>query len=175
MQAIVLLREIRRHQSRGEQCTVESIAPGMISASQTGDAPLGYGADEGAAVPADIVERIDGRLVAAHDDDGFIDDLVEKIVALVAHAVDVAGDDPLTADDPVHVRLEHGIVAVEPAVQAIADLGVRGQPRDCGGFGFTHDVTSDFNSSRRTTRVRVQRLMRSFFGSYRGRKEAVAG
>src|SRR5258707_334183 len=124
----------------------------MISAGQTDDASLRFGTDEGAAVPANVVERIDGRFVAAHDDDGFIADLVEKIIALVAHPVDMAGNDPLTADDLVHVRLEHGIVAVELAIQAVADLGVCGQPRDYSGFGFTHDVTSDFNSSRGSTR-----------------------
>src|SRR5258708_28066870 len=123
----------------------------MISGGKTDDASRRFGTDEGAAVPANVVERIDGRFVAAHDDDGFIADLVEKIIALVAHPVDMAGNDPLTADDLVHVRLEHGIVAVELAIQAVADLGVCGQPRDYSAFGFTHDVTSDFNSSRCST------------------------
>src|SRR5882762_6117237 len=114
----------------------------MISAGQTGDASLGFGADEGAAVPADIVERVDGRFIAAHDDDGLIADLEEKIIAPIAHPIDMAGDDPFAADDVLHVRSVYGIVAVELAIQAIADLGVCGQLRHSGGFGFTHDVTS---------------------------------
>src|SRR5258708_8416276 len=108
----------------------------MISAGQTDDASLRFGTDEGAAVPANIVEGIDGRFIAAHDDDGFIADLVEKIIALVAEPVDVTGDDPLTADDPLHVGLEHGVVALELAIQPIPDLVDCRHLSDYSPFGF---------------------------------------
>ena len=71
MQAVVRFREIHRHQPRGEQGAVEPVGPGMVGAGQARDAAVGLGADHRAAVAADIVEGIDGRLVAAHDDDRF--------------------------------------------------------------------------------------------------------
>ena len=78
-------------------------------------------------MPADVVERVDGRCVAAHDDDGLIADLEQEVIALVAHPVDVAGDEPFAAHDLFHVRGKDGVVAVELAVQAVAQLGARGQ------------------------------------------------
>ena len=47
-------------------------------------------------------------------------------------AVDVAGDDPLAADDLLHVRGEHRIVAIERAIEAIAAPRLRGQGRNDG-------------------------------------------
>jgi hypothetical protein len=106
----------------------------VIAASQAGDVPFGFGANERAAMPADVVKRADRRFVAAYDDDGFIADFVEKIIALVADPVDVACDDPFASRDPVHVGGEHGIVAVEFTLQAITALGARGQARNCAGI-----------------------------------------
>jgi hypothetical protein len=44
LQAVVLLRKVRRHQARSEQRAVESVAPRMVAAGQTRNAALGLGA-----------------------------------------------------------------------------------------------------------------------------------
>jgi len=95
VQPIVLLPEVGGHQARGEQGAVEPVAPCMVGAGEPRDPAAGLGADQRAAMPADVVERIDGGVVAAHDDDGFIADLEQEVVALAADAVDVARDQPL--------------------------------------------------------------------------------
>ncbi len=121
-------------------------------------------------MPAHIVERVDGRLVAAHDDDGFVADLEQEVIALVADPVDVAGHEPFAADHPLHVRGEHLVVAVEPTIQAIAD----------SGFAASGAMTLEFMpdsmqlGSLRSTSLSAQHLIRSFFGSYSGRSEAMA-
>ena len=75
-------------------------------------------------MPAYVVKGIDGRFVAADDDDGFIADLEKKVVALVANPVYMTRHQPLPADDLLHVRGKHGVAAIEFAVQAVAVLGL---------------------------------------------------
>jgi len=71
-------------------------------------------------MPANIVEGVDGRLVAAHDDDRFLADLEQEIIAPVAYAIHMAGDQPLASDHVIHIRLKYLIIAIELALQAVA-------------------------------------------------------
>ena len=99
VQPILFLGEIHRHQPGGEQRAVEPVGPRMVGAGQAGHASVRFGADHRAPVPAHVVEGIDGRLVAADDDDRFTADLEKKVVALAPYLIDVSGDDPLAHDD----------------------------------------------------------------------------
>ena len=130
MQAVLRLGEIGRHEPRGQQLAVQSVRPGVIRAGETCEVSLGLGADERAAMPAGIVEGVDGVLIAAHDDDGFLADLVQKIVSLAPHAIDVSGHDPFACDDFAKVRGEHIGIAVKTLLQAVARAVVRGQCPD---------------------------------------------
>jgi hypothetical protein len=91
---------------------------------------------------ANVVKGTHRRIIAADDDDGFVADFEEKVIALVANSIDVTGDQPLSADDLLHVGVEDGIIAVEFAIQAIATLGFRSQRRDYTGG--RHVSFSDF-------------------------------
>ena len=103
MQAVILLAKVGRHQPGREQRAVESVRPCMIAAGEPGHPAFGFGADQRAAVTADVVEGVDGRLVAANDDDRFGAYFEQEVVALAAHPIDVTGDDPLARDDVLEV------------------------------------------------------------------------
>jgi len=141
MQAVILFRKIGRHQARGEQRAVEPISPRMVGTGEARDLSLRFGADQRATMPAHIVERVDGGVIAADDDDGFAAHLEQEVIALVAHPVDVARNQPLAADHLLHVGGEHVRVAVQVAIQAIAALGFRCQRRD--DVRYVHFVVSD--------------------------------
>ena len=57
MQAVVLLGKVGRHQPGREQCAVESVGPCVVATGEPGHPPFGFGADQRAAMTADVVER----------------------------------------------------------------------------------------------------------------------
>jgi hypothetical protein len=71
-----------------------------------------------------------------NDDERLIAHLEQKVIALVAHPVDMARHQPLSADDLVHIGREHGVVAVELALEAQAASSIRSQRLD--DVGLTH-------------------------------------
>ena len=72
-------------------------------------------------------------IIAADDDDRFVADFEQEVIALPAHPIDVAGDDPFARDDVLEVRGENVIVAIESLIQAIAAARARGQLSDHRG------------------------------------------
>ena len=68
------------------------------------------------------------------------------------------GEDPLLADHPVHIGLEHRIAGVEFLLEAVANAGIGGETLHHGDRRFTHQI-----------------LIRALVGSYSGLSDAVAG
>ena len=75
------------------------------------------GEDPGAAVPADVVHRVDLPVIATDDDQGDRSEVDGDVVAGVGDLGFGGGEEPLGGEDPLDVEAEHCGVGVQGSFQ----------------------------------------------------------
>ena len=108
VQRVVGLAEVRHfvHVRRADQAAVEVVGPGVIRAlDAAGERAVRLGAQLRAAVPADVVERVDGGR-AAGDDDPLAEQLADEEVSRVPDLLGAPGAHPHAREQPLHLAVE---------------------------------------------------------------------
>src|ERR1035437_7190998 len=95
IEGIVFAAEAVLHMGSAEAPPVESVGPTVIAALDASvEMSFGAGADAGAAMPAHVEKRPQRAIFVASNDDAFIRDRAQKIVARRRHLIGAADADP---------------------------------------------------------------------------------
>ena len=94
MQAELRFVEVIGHAAAGEECSVGPVGPLMIRAHQPRRVSRRLGANDRAAMTADVVQRLNCAIVAADDDDGVGVHLEREVVARFGDFARVSGEEP---------------------------------------------------------------------------------
>jgi hypothetical protein len=118
----VRLVEIGRFHAprRGDERALQVVGPGVVRADDAvaGEVALFFGAQDGAAVTADVVECPDGAATVAQEHDGLGADADRAPVAGLGDLLFAAGGDPVAVPDGLQFPLVLGGVAVPGRGQA---------------------------------------------------------
>src|SRR5581483_5029556 len=95
IQGIVFAAEAIMHVGSAHQAAVKSVGPAVIATlDPPGEMSFSAGADAGAAMAAHVEKGSQRATRVASDNDAFIRDLAEKIVARLRNLVDAPGANP---------------------------------------------------------------------------------
>ncbi len=96
--------EVVGHLARVHELAIETISPRVVRADKTLQMPFLLEAHTRATVTADVEMRVDLVALPVHDEDGFIGELVEHVVAWVRNLRNVVHELSLPAQDVVEVE-----------------------------------------------------------------------
>ncbi len=101
----------------GDQLTVQVVRPSVVVADEALVVAAGLLADSGAAMPADVEERVHRALLASNHDDGFAGDLEQEVISDLGDSGNVIDQEPLAHEHTVHLALEDLGIAIERLLQ----------------------------------------------------------
>jgi hypothetical protein len=116
VERVVFLPEVRHllHVRRADQAAVQSVGPGVVRAlNAAGELARGVGAQPGAAMAADVVERLHGAGRAARDDQALAEHLSNEELTRRLDLFEPPGANPVPREQPIHLDPEAGFVDVE--------------------------------------------------------------
>jgi hypothetical protein len=112
------------HVRRADQLPVEVVEPVVIRAGELLGVADPLRRDLGAAVQAEVGERVDFPGLVARDDDRFVEDVQRHVIAGVRDLVETADHQPVLHEQAFLFEFQHLGVAVQ-AVGNVARIGER--------------------------------------------------
>ena len=157
-QAVFRFVEIFGHKPRRNQTSIKAESPCVIGADQSRGIAAFRLTNGRSTMPADVEEGANAICIFANDDDLFIANTKQEIIALVRDPRHMTCKKPFLANDFVEISFEHRFTGVKFLIKAVAYLRVCGEPLHCGIRCFGRHI-----------------LIRAFEGSYNGLSDAVTG
>ena len=126
-EAELRLFETGLHAAAGEQLSVERVSPLMIGTNQARNVPCGFSADNGTAMAADVVMRVNCAFLAANDHQRVGVQFESEVVSGPGNFAGVTGEQPIGPPDPRDVQLVNFVIPIKLPRQGPARAAGREQ------------------------------------------------
>ena len=132
-----VLIQLRPHQPRVAQAAVEVVGPGVVGADELPGRATVFEADARATVPTDVGEGADLPVFPAHQNDGFVEQVEQHVVARAGDFVGQPGKVPFAHHHRFDIGGEYLVGGVEGLLhrktRPVSREQVGNRPR--GGYG----------------------------------------